>query len=233
MPELLQFSLLDMTPYDRQSWFNLLAAYHRAIWPLQLPALLLLIAVPAGVLRQHKSGIKPSVASRLVLALLGLSWLWCGGVFHLSYFSALNWAAQLFGVVFLVQGGLLLLAAALLRTAHQVALNSPRGWLGMALLLTGLLIYPLSGLPEGRTLLQLEMFPLMPAPVTLVTVALLMLLNSAWRYGLVIIPLLWGVVSAAFAWTLGLAEFYFMAGALLLWLVSMVLPTGPGQIRGR
>lgn len=222
MMELLQFSLMDMTPYDRQSWFNLLAGYYRAIWPVVLLALPILLALPLLILRHDKAGINQVVATRLVLALLGLSWLWCGGVFHIKYFSGLNWAAQWFGILFMLQGGLLLLAAALLKAPQWVDRVSWRGRLGVGLLLVALLVYPLSGLLEGRTLLQLEIFPLLPAPVTLVTVAVLVLLNSCFRHGLVVIPALWGVVSAAFAATLGLVEVYFMVGAMVVWLVSML-----------
>ena len=222
MMELLQFSLMDMTPYDRQSWFNLLAGYHRAIWPLHLLALPMLLALPLLVMGHDKVGIKQTTAVRLTLASLGLSWLWCGGVFHMQYFSSLNWAAQWFGILFMIQGGLLLLAAGLLRTVQWVGMPSWRGWLGVIVLLVALLVYPLSGLLEGRTLLQLEVFPLLPAPVMLITVAVLILLNSGFRHVLVIIPLLWGVISAAFAATLGLVEAYFMVGALAIWFVSML-----------
>jgi hypothetical protein len=222
MSELLQFSLLDMTPYDRQSWFNLVGDYNQAIgWTY--PIALLLTLVLLGLLFRPPKTVGVSQSVRWVLALLGASWLWCGLVFHAQYFSDLNWAASWFGWAFVLQGVLLLLAAIFIKAASWVSLSSKRGRLAIILLLTGLVVYPLSGLLEGRTLMQLEWFPILPAPVTLVSFALLILLGSQWRHALVLIPILWAVVSAAFATTLGLLEFYFMVLGNAFWVVHIFI----------
>ena len=222
MSELLQFSLLDMTPYDRQSWFNLVGDYNQAI-QLVYPIALLLILLTSNLLIRSTKTVSSYQSVKLCLALVGFSWLWVGMVFHAHYFSDLNWAAPWFGWVFVLQSGLLLLAAVFIKAASWVSFSSLRGRLAIFLLLIGLLIYPLSGLLEGRAFTQLEWFPLLPAPVTLVSFALVISLNSRWRHGLVIIPVLWGVISAAFATTLGLLEFYFMAGAIVLWLAHFFM----------
>jgi len=231
MSELLQFSLLDMTPYDQQSWFNLLANYHQAVWPVQLLALVFTLAMLSlifmssklpPVFKSAETHVTRHQSVRLVLALLGVSWLWCGAVFHMQHFANLNWAAPWFGWVFLLQGAALLLAAILLKNAAWVGLSSWRGRLAMVIFWMGLLVYPFSGLLEGRAFMQLEWFPLLPAPVVLVSFALMMLLSSRWRHGLIIIPILWAIVSAAFATTLGLLEFYFMVGVVILWLLHFV-----------
>ncbi len=222
MSELLQFSLLDMTPYDRQSWLNLLGTYHQAVWPVHLVALLHTLALlhllllPGRMVSYHQS-------VRLVIALLGVSWLWTGVVFHGQYFADLNWAAPWFGRAFVLQGCLLLLAVIFMKSGSWISLSSLRGRLAMCLLLTGLLIYPLSGFLEGRAFVQTEWFPLLPAPVTLVSFSLIIFLKSRWRHALAIIPVLWSIVSAAFATTLGLLEFYFMAGAVALWLLHLLM----------
>jgi hypothetical protein len=222
MSQLLQFSLLDMTPYDRQSWFYLVGDYNQAIW-LAYPLALLLTLAMLGLLFRPTKKLSDHQSVRWVLAFLGAGWIWTGAVFHTQYFADLNWAAPWFGWAFIAQGCLLLLAAILMKSASWVPLSSLRGRLAQFLLLLGLVIYPLSGLLEGRTFMQLEWFPLLPAPVTLVSFALLMLLTTRWRHALVVIPILWSVVSAAFATTLGLLEFYFMAGAIILWVMHLAL----------
>ena len=222
MTELLQFSLLDMTPYDRQSWFYLLGDYNQAFW-WAYPVSLLLTLPLLRLLFLPAIKFSPYQSARLVLALLGASWLWCGAVFHMQYFADLNWAAPWFAWGFVLQAGLLLLAAVFMKSASWISFTSSRGRLAMFLLAMGLVVYPLSGLLEGRSFVQLEWFPLLPAPVTLVSFALIILLKSRWRHGLVVIPVLWSVVSAAFATTLGLFEFYFMVGAIVLWLLHFAL----------
>ena len=222
MSQLLQFSLLDMTPYDRQSWFYLVGDYNQAIW-LAYPVALLLTLAMLWLLFQPTKRVSDHQSVHWVLALLGAAWIWTGAIFHTQYFADLNWAAPWFGWAFVAQGCLLLLAAILMKSASWVPLSSLRGRLAQFLLLLGLVIYPLSSLSEGRTFMQLEWFPLLPAPVTLVSFALLMLLTTRWRHALVVIPILWGVVSAAFATTLGLLEFYFMAGAIVLWVMHLLV----------
>ena len=217
MLELLQFSLLDMTPYDKQSWFNLLGDYNLAIWWAYPFALLCTLALLSLLLRPTRL-VSHHASVRWVLALFGTSWLWTGAVFHMKYFAELNWAAPWFAWIFILQGILLLLTAIFLKSATWVSFSSLRGRLGVFLLLMGLLVYPLSGLFEGRSFAQIEWFPLLPTPVTLVGFALVILLRSRWRHGLVVIPTLWAVVSGAFATTLGLLEFYFIVGAFIVWL---------------
>lgn len=219
--ELLQFSLLDMTPYNKQSWFSLIGSYNQAIWPYSLLALLFMVAIPLLLFKHDKAGVSSSHSVRLVLILLGQCWLWCGVVFHWQHFANLNWAAPWFGWLFIVQGVLLISSGVLIKHGQWVQQLSPRFVLALITLLAGLLVYPLSGFLESRTLLQLEWFALMPAPITLVTFASLILLKTRWQHLLAIIPLLWAVISAAFATTLGLLEFYFMTGAILLYLVSL------------
>ncbi|RVU84590.1 hypothetical protein EOL70_10025 [Leucothrix sargassi] len=224
MTELLQFSIMDMTPYDQRSWFNLIGDYNRAVWW----AYLLAVALALVGLRwwsRHSLAQRESASVRLVLAAIGASWCWTSAVFHMQYLANLNWAAPWFGWAFILQGCLLLLAAALMKSASWVSLSTLRGRLGQWLLLTGLLLYPLSSLLEGRNATQLEWFPLSPAPVTLVSMGVLVLLNTRWRHALVIIPVLWAAVSSAFAVTLGLMEVYFMVGAVVVWLVSFLIRT--------
>ncbi len=222
MSELLQFSLLDMTPYDQQSWFNLVGDYNQAIWLAYPIAVLFTLAMLSLLFRPTKT-VSVDQSVRLLLALLSISWLWVGTVFHAQYFSNLNWAAPWFGWMFVFQGCLLLLVAFFVRETSWVSLSSWRGRLAIFLLLMGLVFYPLSGLLEGRTGMQLEWLPLLPASVTLVSFALIILLNSKWRHALVVIPVLWSVVSAAFATTLGLLEFYFMVGAMILWMAHFFM----------
>ncbi len=222
MFELLQFSLLDMTPYNRQSWFNLVGEYNQSLWfiyPIAIVITLLLLSL----LFKSSDKVSENKSVRWAFVILGVAWIWNGAVFHLQYFANLNWAAPWFGGMFLAQGCLILLIAFFMKSALWVSFASVRGRLAIFLLFIGLLVYPLSQLLEDRSFSQVEWFPLLPTPVLLVTIALVILLSSRWRYALVIIPILWGIISAAFALSLGLLEFYFIAGALLICLLHFLL----------
>ena len=217
--EFLQFSLMDMTPYDRLTWFHLVGDYNQTVWPAYVVALVLALLLVRLVFR-HAQGMRQPLSVRWALAFLGASWCWTGVVFQMDYLAQHNWAAAWFAWAFILQGGLLLLAATQLTSASWVGLTSVRGCFGLLLLFAGLVAYPLSGLLEGRSTGQLEWFPLLPAPVTLVSIALLSLLNTRWRHALVLIPALWSVCAAAFSVTLGLMEVYFLVAAGFVWLVG-------------
>jgi len=85
--------------------------------------------------------------------------------------------------------------------------------------------YPLSGLIEERSVAQLEWLPLLPAPLTLLTFAVLIGLKTKWRHVLIIIPVGWALISAAFAATLGLLEVYFLIAAIIIWSLSLFVKT--------
>lgn len=205
----LQFSLLDMTPYDRQTWFRLVESYNEAYGIFPLASLLLAALLLWLLLRPIKH------APRFALILLAACWGWCGWVFQMQYHASLNWAGAYFGWLFVIQTGLLLLAAVFSKTLAWREFTSWQAKLGLLVLSLGLLLQPLSGLLESRTIEQLEWFGLIPAPTTLATLGILMLLNHWIRIGLLIIPIVWSLISAAFAWKLGLLEVWFTSFALL------------------
>ena len=215
----LEFSLLDMTPYDRETWFNLLADYNLAVWPAYGLAFFLTLIL---LLALFKLGTQTSASiwARLPLSILAASWIWTGAIFHMQYFSQLNWAASWFGLGFIIQGFMLLIAAFSLKPIW-VSLTTPRGRLVLSLLVLGLVIYPLSGFFDNRRFAQLEWLPLLPTPVTLITFATLMGLKTKWRHVLILIPIVWAIISAAFAATLGLLEVYFLAIVILMWGLSL------------
>jgi len=222
MLDLLEFSLLDMTPYNRQSWFNLVGEYNQS-FKLLFPVAIIVTPLLLGLLFKSNSKFDEYKSVRWVLAILGFAWVWSGAVFHIQYFANLNWAAPWFGGLFIIYGCLLLLTSYFMKSASWVPFTSVRGRMALILLFLGMLIFPLSQLFEGRSYLQLEWFPLLPTPVLLITFAVVILLNSQWRHVLAIIPILWGIVSAAFAMSLGLLEIYFIAGVLLIWFFHVLL----------
>lgn len=213
MADWLQFSLLDMTPYDRLGWFWLIENYQQNYLYLPLLHMVLLVLL---LLRPVPH------APRWALALLALNWFWCGGMFQLQYHATVNWAAPQMAWVFMVQGALLALVAVFGKTLSWGKFSDWASWPGLLVLLLAL-FYPLIGWLEGRSFLQWEWFGLMPAPITFATLGVLMLCTGWWRWVLLPIPLLWMVVSAGFTWKLDLLEPY-IAVAVLLALLTAVIP---------
>ena len=138
----------------------------------------------------------------------------------MQYHASMNWAAPQFGWAFIVQGGLLALVALV---GKRLSWHKPFegvSWPGLVLLLLAL-FYPLLGWFEGRTFLQWEWLGLMPAPLTVATLGVLLLCVGWLRWLLILIPLLWTLVSAAFTLKLELLEPYVAAVILFVLIVSL------------
>lgn len=195
-------------PFTHQQFLDVFAAFNATWWPAGL-ALWLLSALAAIALARGQA------APRLMFLLLTFHWLLSGAVYHLGYFAAVNPAARLFGVVFLLQAALFLGAAAKRVVPSFGWGRTPRQWLSVGFALYSL-IYPILVLGAGFR------WPRMPAsgvpcPTTLCTIALLLALEPGRYRGLLIIPLLWTLVGGSAALVLGvLPDWALLFGALCL-----------------
>lgn len=213
MPDWLAFSILDMTPYDRRGWLRLIESYQQDFTYLPWLSLLFSAILAIFIFRPRPN------APRFALVLLASSWLWCGWVFQMQYHANLNWAAPQFTWVFSAQAALLVLVTLFSKTLSWRFEVRKYQWPSLLILLMALL-YPLIGLVEGRSFSQTEWVGLMPTPTTLATLGVVILLTGRWTWLLLPIPVIWGLVSAAFTWRLELFEPYILAVALMLCVLS-------------
>lgn len=199
MMELLQFSLADMTPYSREIYLDLIGHFNQAVWPLQLVAILLTFLILYAGLRLRPTHLRWGVIG------LGVAWLSSGMLFLRHYYASLNWAGEYFGYLFVLQGGFLLGAGWFIKVWE----GTNQLWqdrVHQALLLFAMIGYPIMGLMMGRPLTQIELLALIPTPTLLATFALLSLASNRVRFGLLMIPLVWGGISFSFSWTLQMME---------------------------
>ncbi|MBI5255141.1 MAG: hypothetical protein HY855_01475 [Burkholderiales bacterium] len=212
-----------MLPFTRAQFLAVFVDYNTAIWPAQWLAVALGLALVLLLWRA------PSDGGRWVGLGLAAMWAWTGVAYHGLFFAAINPAAGLFGGLFVVQA--LLLAHAALRAGLRfgpgshgaAAVGQPRHmhrWLGWALVLYALLLYPLIGTVSGHAYPELPMFGVTPCPVTLFTVGVLLLAELPLPRRLLVVPLLWTLVGGSAAWLLGIVQDWpLLASApVLLWL---------------
>jgi hypothetical protein len=195
-------------PFSEQAFLMLFASYNQAIFPLQLVAYLLGGAAAAAAFRGSPK------AKLLVPAILGLMWLWMGVAYHLTFFTRINPAAILFGIAYLVQGGLFLLA---LRAPLHFAFDGTlRSVSGLVFVLYAMVIYPLLNLQLGHSYPQMPVFGVAPCPTTIFSLGLLLWVRSRVPWWLLPIPLLWSLIGASAALQLGMVEDSGLALAALL-----------------
>ncbi|CAD7045945.1 hypothetical protein RHAB21_03614 [Pseudorhizobium halotolerans] len=206
-----------MLPFARDQFLAVFAAYNQSIWPAQLFALALGVAIIYAVVRQTKS------AGVLVSLGLGAMWLWTGLFYHLAFFSSINGAAYVFGAGFLLQG-LLFLRAAARRDLEYGDAPPLRTYVGYFLAGYAVVLYPLIGFFLGHDVFALPAFGVTPCPVTIFTFGVLLLATRRVPVALLVVPLLWSLIGGSAAFLLDIPQDWMLlvSGVASLALLTML-----------
>jgi hypothetical protein len=200
-----------MLPFTRDQFIAVFVAHHEAMWPLQWVALGL-GAVIAGAVALRA----PSAPWRQHLVTGGLAALWlASGVgYHALQFSAINRAAWLFALLFVLQA-LLWLQLGMWRPRWDVALSSgTRRVVGWVFVAYAAIAYPAIGLALGHRWPELPAFGLTPCPLTLFSVGVLLLARGPVPRRVLAIPLAWSVIGGSAALLLGMPQDWALWAAL-------------------
>jgi hypothetical protein len=203
-----------MQPFTREQFIAVFADYNLAVWPAQIVAYGLGLALVAVLLRPSPAG------RRFVSAGLAVMWAWTGIVYHGMFFAAINRAAALFAALFVLQA-LLFVRVGVMQ--GRLAFGRPTGpgtALGWALLVYAGVLYPLLGAWGGHAYPQLPTFGITPCPVTLFTIGLLLLATAPVPRALLAAPLAWSLIGGSAAWLLDIAQDWplLFSGAAIVWL---------------
>lgn len=185
-------------PFTVDQFLQVFSDYNQAIWPVQLFAYLLGVIALLLILKQRE------MTDTWVNLILGSFWLWMGGIYHITFFSAINAAAYLFGSLFLLQGvGFLILSGSNIKLTYSFR-SDVYGLIGTIFIIYGMLIYPLLGYTMGHIYPQSPVFGVAPCPTTIFTFGLLLHTRGKVPIWLLIIPGLWSFIgfSAAFQLTI-------------------------------
>jgi hypothetical protein len=188
-----------MLPFTREQLFALFVAYNEGVWPAQIGAYVLGLAMIFLLFVPSRG------RNRIVGVGLAAMWGWTGLVYFWRYFATINPAADLFGALFLLQAALLLYSSAIRGHEKFRVSHGARAWVGWSLIGYAMVLYPLLGLGSGHLLAAVPMFGVTPCPVTIFTLGLLLLARPmAWW--LLAIPLLWTLVGGSAAFLLGVPQ---------------------------
>lgn len=187
-------------PFTIDEYLAVLEVYNRSIWPLQIIAYGLGALVVLLALRRTAAG------DRLIGAVLSVFWLWSGVFYHMLNCRSINHASFWFGLLFVVQGLLLLITlAARGGPGFQFRFNG-YGMTGALFVLYALLMYPLLGPLFGHVYPRSPEFGVSPDTVTIFTFGVLLwTVESVPRY-LFIIPFVWAMIGSIIALAVGLPE---------------------------
>lgn len=187
-------------PFTIKEFLAVFGWYNLDVWPAQV--FMIFLAVIMVILIQRG---KPT-PSRLVNLMLGAFWIWMGLVYHILYFSEINKAAYIFGLLFIIQGMLFGYQALVhwqgILYGRPSTLRTIAGWV---FIVYALLLYPLLSVVFGHTYPEMPTFGL-PCPTTIFTFGLLMFSVSRIPRYLLLIPFLWSLVGFSAAMSLGILE---------------------------
>jgi hypothetical protein len=179
-------------PFTAEVYFSLFETYNAAIWPAQLIAYGLGIAVVVLTLRPVPAG------GRIAFAVLSVFWLWNGIAYQLLHFLQINFAALGFAALFVLQG--VLFAASALGGGRALRFRADLfGWSGLFFCLFALAAYPLLAGLAGHGWPRAAMFGVAPAPMVIFTFGTLLMLESGVPLYFVAIPLVWSLAGGSAA----------------------------------
>lgn len=189
-----------MLPFTADVLFSVVAQYNRAIWPAQIIAYVLGLAVILLIFRPVPHG------DRLVGALLAAAWAWIGVAYYLLHVATIDFAAPAYAAAFVIQGLLFAWTGAIRGKVAFRFRADPAGWAGLGLVFFAMAIYPLAGWLAGHGWPRTPLFGVAPGPTTIFTVGMLLLVEGRTPLHLVVLPVLWLLVGGAAAWLLNIPE---------------------------
>lgn len=186
-------------PFTPEQFVSVFARYNERVWPMQF-GLNVMALVCIGLLFHRGAW-----GSRAICMILSLFWAWMAIAYHFAFFSDINPAALFFGVVFLLES----LALAWFGVVRTDVLLRPvlgvRAWVGAALIVFALVLYPLIGYAVGHRYPYAPTFGL-PCPTTIFTLGLLLFSVRSVSGWVLAVPLLWAAVGSLAAFQLGMVE---------------------------
>ena len=211
------------TPFTVEQFINVFHNYNLAVWPIQIVFYLL------ALLLIYLAIIRTSFSDKTISAVLSFYWFWMGIIYHFGFFSTINPAAYLFGIVFVIQGLLFLYYGVFLSKLSYNFRPDIYGLTGAFFILYALLIYPLIGWIAGHTYPDSPTFGL-PCPTTIFTLGLFLWTAKKLPIPILIIPFLWSIIGTMAAFKFGIAEDF---GLLISGIVVFTLILNRDKHKGK
>ncbi|MEP7344502.1 MAG: DUF6064 family protein [Gemmatimonadaceae bacterium] len=210
MPEWWTYSLRDFVMFSPRTYYRLLELYNAQIWPAQVLALALGVALLVLLRRDD------AWRGRAIAALLAGCWLWVAYGYLLERYTTINWAGRYFAAAFALQGILLLVFGVIARRFAFPKPRTPLEHAGLFLFVFAVVFYPLMGPLFGRGWGQAELFGVVPDPTAVGTLGLLLLASERVPWLLLLLPIAWCAMSAATLWVMASPDALLLPASTLL-----------------
>lgn len=187
-------------PFTTQQFLDVITRYNEAVWPMQVVLYLL------AALMIYRAARTSVSADRWVAAALALLWAWMGIVYNGLFFTEINPAAWLFGILFLAAAAAFAAVAVRGRFALRFEPDA-FGFTGAAFLAYALAAYPILGALAGHPYPDGPTFGL-PCPTTIMTFGLLLWATMRVPWWAILVPAIWSLIGGSAAFRFGIPEDY-------------------------
>ena len=194
MSEWWTYSLSSFLLFSARTYYRLFELYNADVWPLQIVALALGLAILVLIWRAPRGADAPSPRSS---SRAGCS---SPGRTCWSATTRINFAARYFAIGFALQAALLAWTG-VIRDRLRFDVRDVTARIGLALIVYALAIHPLIAPLTGRPWTQAEIFGLAPDPTAIATLGVLLAADRP-RWHLLVLPLLWCAISGLTLWTM-------------------------------
>lgn len=201
-------------PFSVQEFLSIFAEYNMEFQ--FMPIIMYILGITSVVLLITNR----TQFSRIISGILCFFWVWIGLIYQIKFFSTINPAAIVFGILFIIEGALFFFFGTwknkLIFTFSKDLVSAAGG----LLIIYALIIYPIFGYFAGHHYPFSPLFGMAPCPTVIFTFGILLLNREKTPTTLLIQPTLWAVIGLSAAIQLHIYEdFGLIASAIIaLWL---------------
>lgn len=217
MSEWWTYTLSDFLLFSPRTYYRLFELYNAAIWPAQVVAVALGLAVLALLRRAQ------ALQGRLIAAILAACWLWVAIAFHMHRYATINWVAVYFAAAFGFEAAVWIWTGVIRGRLVFERDSDVVGRAGLWIFVFALALQPLVGPLLGRGWRQAEVFGVAPDPTAVATLGILSLAIGRVRWELIAIPGIWCAISGATLYAMKAPDAWVspLAGALAVFLAAL------------
>lgn len=200
-------------PFTVEQFHDVFRQYNEAVWPAQWVLYALAVIAVVHLFLPHRSG-------RLVSAILAVLWAWMAVAYHFAFFARINPLAYAFSVVSLMGAWLFVWEGVLLGRLRFTRRSGVFSWVGAALIVFALVVYPAWSWLAGQRYPFMPTFGL-PCPTTIFTIGMLAFRAAPYPRSPLVVPVLWSAVGAQAAILLGVHQDLGLAAAGIAGLIML------------
>ena len=186
-------------PFTVTQFLEVFKVYNLSVQPMQIILYIL------GIAAIYLAVKRISISDKTIVTILSFFWIWTGIVYHLMHFTAINKAAYIFGVAYIIQGVLFLFIGIVRNRLTFQYRSNAYGIVGVIFICYAMVIYPLLGYIFGHVYPYSPTFGL-PCPLTIFTFGLLLWTDKKLPLFIIVIPVLWSIIGFTAALSLGIYE---------------------------